>query len=94
MCVVVCACVVNPALERQFCWWHSLHLFPSPAWCCCCSQSVGFASASIAIRLVLSRYRLLAQFKSALKDNNNIALHLELCKVYVKLDQPNTALEA
>lgn len=34
------------------------------------------------------------QFKSALKENHNISVYLELCKVYVKLDQPNTAIES
>lgn len=33
------------------------------------------------------------QFKSALKEANIINVWLELCKVYVKLDQPNTAIE-
>lgn len=33
------------------------------------------------------------QFKSALKDEENITTHLELCKVYLRLDQPNSALD-
>jgi tetratricopeptide repeat protein 8 len=33
------------------------------------------------------------QFKSAIKEMNTINVNLELCKVYVKLDQPNTAIE-
>lgn len=33
------------------------------------------------------------QFKSALKHENMVVATLELCKVYVKLDQPNTAVE-
>ena len=34
------------------------------------------------------------QFKSGLKNQNMIILQLYLSKVYVKLDQPNTAIEA
>jgi tetratricopeptide repeat protein 8 len=34
------------------------------------------------------------QFKSAIKELNTINVNLELCKVYVKLDQPNTAIES
>jgi tetratricopeptide (TPR) repeat protein len=34
------------------------------------------------------------QFKSSLGNQNNVTTVLELCKVYVRLDQPNTALEA
>eukprot|EP00439_Symbiodinium_sp_Y106_P087008 s419_g38.t1 len=33
------------------------------------------------------------QFKSALKDEEMITTHLELCKVYLRLDQPNSALD-
>uniref|UniRef100_A0A7S1CCY2 Uncharacterized protein n=1 Tax=Bicosoecida sp. CB-2014 TaxID=1486930 RepID=A0A7S1CCY2_9STRA len=33
------------------------------------------------------------QFKSALRDTDMIVSYLELCKVYVKLDQPNTAID-
>jgi len=33
------------------------------------------------------------QFKSALKDEEIITTHLELCKVYLRLDQPNSALD-
>ena len=33
------------------------------------------------------------QFKSALKEMNIVNVNLELCKVYVKLDQPNTAID-
>jgi tetratricopeptide repeat protein 8 len=33
------------------------------------------------------------QFKSALKENDMIVAYLLLCKVYLKLDQPNAALE-
>lgn len=34
------------------------------------------------------------QFKSALAQQDSIAVSLELAKVYLKIDQPNTALEA
>lgn len=33
------------------------------------------------------------QFKSSLKDEEMISTHLELCKVYLRLDQPNAALD-
>eukprot|EP01043_Picozoa_sp_COSAG02_P079353 COSAG02_NODE_18315_length_946_cov_0.971665_2_plen_123_part_01 len=33
------------------------------------------------------------QFQSVLRDNDMIVAVLELCKVYIKLDQPNTALD-
>eukprot|EP00451_Oxyrrhis_marina_P015597 CAMPEP_0204328882 /NCGR_PEP_ID=MMETSP0469-20131031/13746_1 /ASSEMBLY_ACC=CAM_ASM_000384 /TAXON_ID=2969 /ORGANISM="Oxyrrhis marina" /LENGTH=360 /DNA_ID=CAMNT_0051311389 /DNA_START=29 /DNA_END=1111 /DNA_ORIENTATION=- len=33
------------------------------------------------------------QFKSANRDEAMIATHLELCKVYLRLDQPNSALD-
>lgn len=33
------------------------------------------------------------QFKSSLRHQDNIIIYLELCKVYIKMDQPNTALE-
>ena len=33
------------------------------------------------------------QFKSALKDNDTITAYLYLAKVYVRLDQPNAALD-
>jgi len=33
------------------------------------------------------------QFNSAIKQNPNIETYLELCKVYVKLDQPRTVLD-
>lgn len=33
------------------------------------------------------------QFKSSLKDMEMISTHLELCKVYLRLDQPNSALD-
>lgn len=33
------------------------------------------------------------QFRSALRDNDTISVYLYLSKVYVRLDQPNTALE-
>ena len=33
------------------------------------------------------------QFKSALKQTSMVVSYLELCKVYVKLDQPMTAIE-
>ncbi len=33
------------------------------------------------------------QFKSSLAECPNICSYLELCKVFVKLDQPNTAVE-
>eukprot|EP00873_Tetraselmis_striata_P007905 jgi/Tetstr1/428169/TSEL_018220.t1 len=34
------------------------------------------------------------QFQSSIRDQNNVTTVLELCKVYIRLDQPNTALEA
>lgn len=34
-----------------------------------------------------------AQFKSALKHFSTVDMFLYLCKVYVKLDQPNNALD-
>ena len=34
-----------------------------------------------------------AQFKSALKHFSTIDMFLYLCKVYIKLDQPNNALD-
>ena len=33
------------------------------------------------------------QFQSVLKENDMVVAVLELCKVYIKLDQPNTALD-
>lgn len=33
------------------------------------------------------------QFKSAIKTQDMVICYMELCKVYLKLDQPNTALE-
>jgi len=33
------------------------------------------------------------QFRSSLKDEEMISTHLELCKVYLRLDQPNSALD-
>ena len=33
------------------------------------------------------------QFQSVLKENDMVVTVLELCKVYIKLDQPNTALD-
>eukprot|EP00164_Ancoracysta_twista_P004617 GFYU01006235.1.p1 GENE.GFYU01006235.1~~GFYU01006235.1.p1 ORF type:complete len:511 (-),score=101.36 GFYU01006235.1:139-1671(-) len=33
------------------------------------------------------------QFKSSIKDQEMITSYLELCKIYIRLDQPNTALE-
>eukprot|EP00818_Percolomonas_sp_WS_P002291 CAMPEP_0117443152 /NCGR_PEP_ID=MMETSP0759-20121206/4543_1 /TAXON_ID=63605 /ORGANISM="Percolomonas cosmopolitus, Strain WS" /LENGTH=512 /DNA_ID=CAMNT_0005235109 /DNA_START=61 /DNA_END=1599 /DNA_ORIENTATION=+ len=33
------------------------------------------------------------QFKSALRQQDMVVLYLELCKVYLRMDQPNTALE-
>eukprot|EP00817_Percolomonadidae_sp_ATCC50343_P001436 CAMPEP_0117421598 /NCGR_PEP_ID=MMETSP0758-20121206/2640_1 /TAXON_ID=63605 /ORGANISM="Percolomonas cosmopolitus, Strain AE-1 (ATCC 50343)" /LENGTH=490 /DNA_ID=CAMNT_0005203783 /DNA_START=24 /DNA_END=1492 /DNA_ORIENTATION=- len=33
------------------------------------------------------------QFRSALKQQDMVIIYLELCKVFLKLDQPNTALE-
>lgn len=33
------------------------------------------------------------QFRSSLKDEEMITTHLELCKVYLRLDQPNSALD-
>ena len=33
------------------------------------------------------------QFKSALRDQSMVSVYLELCKVYVRLDVANTALE-
>jgi len=33
------------------------------------------------------------QFRSSLKDEEMVATHLELCKVYLRLDQPNSALD-
>ncbi|CAK0808900.1 unnamed protein product [Prorocentrum cordatum] len=33
------------------------------------------------------------QLKSALRDQDIVTTHLELCKIYLKLDQPNTALD-
>lgn len=33
------------------------------------------------------------QFKSALKHTDMVVVYLEMCKVYVKIDQPNTAIE-
>ena len=33
------------------------------------------------------------QFQSVLKENDMVVAGLELCKVYIKLDQPNTALD-
>lgn len=33
------------------------------------------------------------QFLSSLKEQSTVVATLELCKVYLRLDQPNTALE-
>jgi len=33
------------------------------------------------------------QFRSSLKDEEMVSTHLELCKVYLRLDQPNSALD-
>ena len=33
------------------------------------------------------------QFKSSLKDENMVATHLELAKVYLRLDQPMSTLD-
>jgi hypothetical protein len=33
------------------------------------------------------------QFKSSLKQQESIHCYLELCKVYIRLDQPNTAMD-
>eukprot|EP00002_Diphylleia_rotans_P005388 TRINITY_DN1451_c0_g1_i2.p1 TRINITY_DN1451_c0_g1~~TRINITY_DN1451_c0_g1_i2.p1 ORF type:complete len:372 (+),score=66.12 TRINITY_DN1451_c0_g1_i2:43-1158(+) len=33
------------------------------------------------------------QFKSSLKNQEMVSTYLELCKVYLRMDQPNTALE-
>lgn len=33
------------------------------------------------------------QFKSSIKQQDMIITYLELCKVYLRIDQPNTALE-
>ena len=51
-------------------------------------------SCSLPLLLRLGLYRdSEAQFKSALKHFSTVDMFLFLCKVYIKLDQPTTALE-
>lgn len=52
----------------------------------------GYISTPLYCRLGMHRDAE-SQFKSALKHFSTVDMFLYLCKVYVKLDQPNNALD-